>query len=281
MTSDDVLPGEGPRDSGGPDDGRAVDDILDGRRRAGTEDEMAVDRLVRALRAPGTAEELRGLEATTAAFVAARAAAAAPVLTVVGGRPRRSVTAGIAVATALATVALGGVAAAAYTGSLPRPLQVVAHDVIGAPAAPSDQQAAGPAAGSTTASRPSSGSGPAVTPGAPALLGLCTAFRDRGPSSAPTGSTAYRQLFAAARDAGTTIDGYCATVLPSSSHHPSATPGTRHSPTQHPATPRSSTPMAAPRSVVATGSGTRPSDAPSAGMLTTRSSAAGDKGVGR
>ena len=255
MTSDDVSPGGIPRDAGAPDDGWATEDLLAGHRRAETEDEMALDRLLGALRAPGTADELRGLEAASAAFVRARAGAVtAPALVAVGGRARRSVAAGAAVAAVLATVSVGAAAAAAYTGSLPRPLQQAAHQVIGAPApeaAGSDEPSTSDRPTSSGPTRSATGSGPAVAPGAPALFGLCTAFRDRGPNAVPTGSVAYRDLLAAAAAAGTDIDHYCTGVLPAGSHGPSVTPSGRPTvrPTPSHATPDRPTPSRKPSDV--------------------------------
>lgn len=227
---------------------------------------MTLDRLLTALRAPGTADELRGLDAATAAFVQARAeAATAPALVAVGGRARRSVAAGVAVAAVLATVSVGAAAAAAYTGNLPRALQEAAHQVIGAPAPQStetpdaDQHPSGNVSTKSLPSGSPSGSGPAVSSGAPALFGLCTAFRDRGPSAVPTGSVAYRDLLAAAHAAGTDIAGYCAGVLPGGSHRPTVTPSS-HKPTARP------TPKATPR-VTPTARPTpsrKPSEAPRA-----------------
>ena len=208
---------------------------------------MALDRLLAALSAPGTAEELSGLEAATAAFTRVRADAAPTSHVAVGGRTRRSVAAGVAVAAVLATVSVGAAAAAAYTGSLPGPLQAAAHAVIGAPAPESPEAAATDErtgdASPSSASGSSHGNGPAVTPGAPALFGLCTAFRDRGPSAVPTDSVAYRDLLAAATAAKTDIAGYCAGVLPGGSHGPSGTPG---SPTARPTPSGKATPDARP-----------------------------------
>ncbi|MDQ0798915.1 protein tyrosine phosphatase [Arthrobacter sp. SLBN-112] len=116
------------------------------------------------------------------------------------------------------TIAVGGTAAAAYTGTLPASLQQSSHELIGAPA-----PAAGPAAeeqkpetathGKTSnpadppappAERPSAG--PDAT--GPAAFGLCTAFSSGGLDPA---STAYQSLSAAA-NGSTGIAAYCASV---------------------------------------------------------------------
>jgi hypothetical protein len=287
MTWDDVSPGGTPHDRGVAADDLVVDDLLDGRRRAETEDEMSLDRLLGALRAPGTADELRGLDAAVAAFVQARAEAAAapaPVLVAVGGRNRRSVAAGVAVAAMLATVSMGAAAAAAYTGSLPRPLQEAAHAVLGAPAPEADAAEAdgaeadgagrAPVTAASTASGPTGsalGVGPSVTAGAPELFGLCTAFRDRGPSAVPTGSVAYRNLLAAASAAGKDIQTYCTGVLPGGSHGPSVTPSGR--PTAHPTPSRKPTAHPTPTR--------KPTDVPRSQAPAPRSSAAKGSAPGR
>jgi hypothetical protein len=275
VTSDDVPFGGTPSIGGVPDDDRTTEDLLAGRRRAGTEDEMTLDRLLDALRAPGTVDELAGLEATSAAFRRARAeASAAPALVAVGGRARRSVTAGVAVAAVLATVSMGAAAAAAFTGSLPRPLQHVAHQVIGAPDAENAETHDAAPADRTSASGPSGsadGSGPAVTPGAPALFGLCTAFRDRGPSAVPTGSVAYQDLLAAATAAGKDIASYCADALPAGSRGPSVTPSGRPSVRPTPSTKPTERPSPS----------RKPSDVPRSDAASTRASAAGDNAAGR
>ncbi len=147
----------------------------------------------------------------------------------------------------LATVSMGAAAAAAYTGSLPRPLQEAAHAVLGAPGSRADDAGSAgadraPATAASTASGPAGsalGVGPSVTAGAPELFGLCTAFRDRGPSAAATGSVAYRNLLAAATAAGKDIATYCAGVLPGGSHGPSVAPSGK--PTAHPTPSRKPT----------------------------------------
>ncbi len=130
-------------------------------------------------------------------------------------RPRR---AGIrlAVATAaVAAVAAGGGALAAYTGDLPAPMQQLAHDVIGAP----------PAAGG--APQPDLGR-PGTTPlPGNAAAGLCRAYeqalthRHAGPNS-----VMFRKLAAAAGGAGQ-VPAYCARL---------AAPG--HPANGHPAHPQ-------------------------------------------
>ncbi|HSN12130.1 MAG TPA: hypothetical protein VLS51_08490, partial [Propionibacteriaceae bacterium] len=244
MTSDDVSRARAAV-GGGPDDDPSLEELLGGGRRPETEDDMTVDRLLRALRAPGTVEELRGLEAATEAFVSARAeVTAAPALAAVGGRARRPLTtAAAAVAAVVASVAFAGAAAAAYTGSLPRPAQEFAHQLLGAPApgddashpaaAPDGTESQGSESHGTATQSSSQPVGPDASSGAPALFGLCTAFGDRATSAAATGSTAYQNLLAAATAAHQTVSDYCKGVTaPASSHQPGA--ATSHGPTSHP-----------------------------------------------
>ncbi|MBT2514363.1 protein tyrosine phosphatase [Arthrobacter sp. ISL-30] len=127
------------------------------------------------------------------------------------------------------TLAAGGTAAAAYTGTLPAPLQQTAHDFIGAPAAaqdskaPQDSKAAQnskaedhkPDADSHgKASKPADApeSRPNATPvgpdaSGPAAFGLCKAFTNGGLDSS---STAYKSLATAAGNDD--IATYCKSV---------------------------------------------------------------------
>jgi hypothetical protein len=97
-------------------------------------DELPPD-LVAALRAPGSAEELADEAWYVGAFRQQQQTVLAPVVPAQRGPRRLNVrrlgTGGTAVVVA---VALTGGVAAAYTGSLPDPVQSFAHVVIGAPA---------------------------------------------------------------------------------------------------------------------------------------------------
>ena len=90
-----------------------------------------------ALRSGPTDDELAGEARVLAEFRhAAGVVARAPA----PHRPRRITSlagARAAVAAAVAALSLGGLATAAYAGMLPAPVQRLAHDTIGAPAAPS------------------------------------------------------------------------------------------------------------------------------------------------
>lgn len=132
------------------------------------------------------------------------------------------------------TLAVGGAAAGAYTGTLPAPLQESAHTIIGAqvPAAASDSGGQKSAAASHgKASRPADASlGPstsdaAVGPDAtgPAAFGLCTAFTNGGLDPA---SVAYKSLAAAAKGSAD-IAAYCRSVPTpgQSANHRTESPG--------------------------------------------------------
>jgi hypothetical protein len=141
----------------------------------------------------------------------------------------------IASAAAAGVLTLGGTAAAAYTGSLPAPLQDVAHHVIGAPAADASQATAESAPETSTedATRttPTDSATPTGTPSSgpdatgPAAFGLCNAFTHGGLA---TTSVAYAALVKAADGAGKVAD-YCAKVS-----HPGATARPGGSPTSQP-----------------------------------------------
>ncbi len=107
--------------------------ILDESRRADLAGaDAALADVLLAIRAPATDDELSGLDAAMAAFVAR---SEAPTPRAWARLARR--LAAVPVATLLASgglVAVGGMAAAAYTGTLPAGLQDLAHRAIGAPA---------------------------------------------------------------------------------------------------------------------------------------------------
>jgi hypothetical protein len=205
-----------------------------------------------ALSAPPTSSELRGEQQAMAAF---RVAMSADLTTTsprsASPRRRRAFALGsltgvnLLVAGVAAAVPVGGLAAAAYTDSLPRALQSFAHRTVGAPA-----PHVTPSSAATHAHSPrgyGQSSAPASTPGSPAgsaspkapvgpdasaaaAHGLCTAWSHGGLSPH---STAYTSLaHAAGTPAGITT--YCAGVLAPA---PSATPTPRTTHPTHPAHP--------------------------------------------
>ena len=101
-------------------------------------DEQAVAKLLAAASAPPSASELSGEARAVAAYTATRPATTGPRHARHALRRPRLVLSprvghGVAAAAALGALTVGGMAAAAYTGSLPGSIQRLAHDHIGAP----------------------------------------------------------------------------------------------------------------------------------------------------
>ncbi len=236
----------GPGPSQAPDDDGAISDVDRERVR------MAA--VVDALRQPGTAAELADEASYLRAFDEATTAARKPTRTIVIGT-RAAVAAGVLVLAA-------ATGAAAYTGSLPGPLQRAAHSAIGAPAAdqgsddgtdqagddptgsPTDTPTGSP---SETATETPTGGTTSHSPVGPdatgaAAFGLCTAWSKGGLA---TTSVAYRNLSTAAGGPDG-ITAYCASIVkpgsgsthgggsPTSHPHGSPTSHPHGSPTSHP-----------------------------------------------
>ena len=228
-----------------------LDRLLDGsvgRGELTAEDAALVDVLA-AVTAPPSAADLVGFEAALAAFVAAHERDATPVVPAATGSrlSRRLRALPVAAVTAVAGVlTVGGLAAAAYTGSLPPTLQDIAHRTIGAPgsgpgAGTPTRLGSGRSAGATPA--PVTSPGPVVAPppsGAPgasapgpssvaSAAGLCEAFSHGGLAE---GSPAYRTLESAA--AGHDVVAYCAGLLGT----PTSPAPARPTPSRRASTPR-------------------------------------------
>jgi hypothetical protein len=252
MSGPDVPP-SGTPSRGVPAPQQSLEEILTGARVPETEDEMSLLALTEALSAPARPDELASLEADVAAFGAARRealAARAVVVPLAARRRRPAALAAAAVAGVTASVLLVGTAAAALTGSLPDPLQRVAHDLVGAPlpdTASETATAARTQGRSTTAAQPV---GPDAATSAAAVVGLCRAFGDRDASVPASGSTAYAALKAAADAKGLTVAQYCAGVLatakptaPGQTKKPATPPGQTTKPSTPPGqTKKPSTP---------------------------------------
>jgi hypothetical protein len=153
------------------------------------------------------------------------------------------------------SLSIGGVAAAAVTGTLPGPFshatQVAASQ--SASADPSDTAEPSESADPTDSGSPSSSasptgtdapSGPAAPTGTgatgpvgpdatgPAAFGLCHAFGgDKAARKADSPSVAYRNLLAAATASGQTVEAYCATILGVSLPTATADPSSSTAPT--------------------------------------------------
>jgi hypothetical protein len=159
--------------------------------------EQVISELLAAASAPPSTSELSGEPRAVAAFAASRPATTGPRHARLVIRRRRPavgprVSHGLAAAAALGALTLGGVAAAAYTGSLPSSIQKLAHDHIGAPhGRPPHPQAA-----STSSRRPKPTatalrSGGAGNPGQPGLSAVTPTPRPTpsGPGRRSTSST--------------------------------------------------------------------------------------------
>jgi hypothetical protein len=141
--------------------------------------EQVISELLAAASAPPSASELSGEPRAVAAFAASRPATTAPRHARHAIRRRRSavgprVSHGLAAAAALGALTMGGVAAAAYTGSLPSSIQKLAHDHIGAPhgRSPHPQPASTASRSKTTATALRSGG--AGNSGQPPLTAVTT-----------------------------------------------------------------------------------------------------------
>jgi hypothetical protein len=171
-------------------------------------------------------------------------------------------TAKAAAAAGAAAIALGGgVAAAAYTGTLPAPAQQFAHGVIGAPSPQPSHRPGTPQpshrAGTPQATPARTDAGGPDAAG-PAAFGLCTAYAHaKAHGTASQKAVAFRNLAAAAGGAAK-IAAYCAAVPhpggPQPGQPPSAPTHPAGQPTSHPTGKPSSAPNPHP-----TG---RPSSAP-------------------
>ena len=173
-------------------------------------------------------------------------------------RSLTSLTARAAAAAAVAATALGGVAAAAYTGALPAPAQQFAHGVIGAPSPPpgdrpgAPQPSHRPGAPQATPARPDA-AGPDAA--GPAASGLCTAYAHaKAHGTASQKAVAFRNLAAAAGGAAK-IAAYCIAVPHPGNSQPGQ-PAPAH-PAGHP-----SHPTGKPSSHPTPHQGRRPSSAP-------------------
>ena len=179
-----------------------------------------------------------------------------------GYRRPRSITLVLtakAAAAAVAVSALGGAAAAAYTGVLPAPAQRLAHNAIGAPL---PKPAHSPATPQASPTRPAA-AGPDDT--GPAALGLCTAYAHaKADGTGPQKGVAFRNLAAAAGGAAK-IDAFCAAAShPGSTQAPTPSPPSGKPASHHTGKP-SSRPASHPAgkpSVKPTHPSGKPSSAP-------------------
>ena len=184
--------------------------------------------------APGHADELTGLAAAVSWFE-----------DVTPARPRRKLgfLGSRLVAPFVSAVAVGGIALAAATNSLPSSAQRLAHTTLGAPAPPAEDHVK-PTASAHGSSEATDSATPGGTP-SPSLLGLCRAYAagqktDHGKA---LDNPAFAYLISKAGGRAN-VPAYCATVLanaPGSRPSPHPTPHATPHATHKPAPPRQAT----------------------------------------
>lgn len=200
------------------------------------DDVRALSDLLSAMRAPARPQELGGEVLAVAAFAAAKEKTVVmekAALKEKGNviRLPRHLGPKVGAATAVAMLALTGVAAAAVTGTLPAPLQSFVHSKIGVIAAPATAKPlAGKPVTAPTTPAPTPSSSPTPVPvvsatpaptahgvgplvGGSSTAGLCHAFGNRRNSSSAAHSSAARNLQAAAAAAGESVEAFCAPYL--------------------------------------------------------------------
>jgi hypothetical protein len=196
--------------------------------------DSALARLLADASAPAQPHEVDGLSAALTAFSASQPSPRrSPVKTLLA-----SLLAAKALSIGAAAAAIGGIALATATGSLPTAAQNAAHDWVNAPAAASAHSAALDDEADPTSSATPSDS-PSATP-SPSLVGLCRAY-GAGVATAKgkaLDNPAFTVLITAAggKDA---VAAYCTGVLADAAGKPSAlpTPTNTHKPATHPAQP--------------------------------------------
>jgi hypothetical protein len=186
--------------------------------------------------APAMAAELAGLDGALTAFAAATGGAT-PLR-----RPLARPLLRAGVAAAAATVLFAGTAAAAYTESLPEPLQQIAHNTIGAPQPGSGaieaddddadgqqdddadgQQVAQPGSTATTPAGPTALPTPSAGFAGNSAAGLCRAWTNRN-GDVNERSAVFRSLVALA-GGPTQVPGYCADLPDKATGKSGAAPG--------------------------------------------------------
>jgi hypothetical protein len=207
------------------------------------------DPLVRALTAGGSAAELAGEDAAVAAF---RAAARRP-------RRRHIGRLGTGATTIVVAVALSGGVAAAYTHSLPEPLQSVAHGLLGPVGVPAPAAPHHPTRLATVASGP--GHARTLTGGAGTTPPPASPSATPTPVGPPVASRPHRSAAGPARPSPSAVATLLAPAEPSppSSPSPSPTPSPTPSlsPTPAPPPPPAALVAAAARRRVVVGHGDR------------------------
>ncbi len=243
--------------------GVALDRLLAGdfATEPATPEVQALADLLSTAAGPPSDRELAGQAAAVAAFARERDLGGhRRPAAVARGRSMLATFLGtkLAAAAAAGAIGFGGLAAAAYAGALPEPIQDFAHQTVGVPAAtghhtdPGNQSSAHRPSDASEHAKAGQSSGP-VGPDATGSTryGLCTAFAQAKAENGQvdTKSVAYRALVEAAGGADN-IDQFCAGVAApgegsSSAGVPSSDAASEHAtaaptdmPSQAPTTPQ-------------------------------------------
>jgi hypothetical protein len=211
---------------------------------------LLVADLVSSLGGPAMADELGGFTVASAAYRRRYAASPRHHRTLRWRPAMLGTLAGTKIVTALAAgaVALGGLGAAAYAGTLPDSAQDVAHNLIGAPSGH------GKGHGKGLNKHNGTETGGPVGPDAtgPAAYGLCTAYEHaKVHGQSVDHSVAFANLAEAAGGANK-IDQYCASIpRPSGAAESAETGGaaTNHATSKPKSAPTSSHPAGKPSTV--------------------------------
>jgi hypothetical protein len=200
----DDMPNLRPRPEQAARDEDGLDRLLSGfppLSDAPAESRLVAD-LLTALSAPAIGDELRGSASALHAYRARFGMSRRPLLRTWRPAVVTSVFASkLLVAGAAGAVAVGGLAAAAYSRALPDPAQNVAHQLIDAPSVPHPHDTPG-----------KSGTPVGPDPTGPAAFGLCNAYAHATAHGQAVGhSVAFRNLATAAGGAAN-IDAFCAKV---------------------------------------------------------------------
>jgi len=172
-----------------------------------------VAEVLAALRAGPAGDELAGEQAALSQF---RQQAGVSVLPRRSRRRRPVMLIAALAATAAVSLAVIGLSLDAYSGGLPGPIQRIAHDAIGAPAAGTEQSTSAspiPVPSGTPPGRPGVGPPPGHGGTTGALSQLCASYQGTHGRGGGVGrSTAFHELITAAGGAGK-IPVFCARVL--------------------------------------------------------------------
>jgi hypothetical protein len=143
-------------------------------------------------------------------------------------------------ATAAVTAALVAVGLGAFTGGLPRPVQRLAHAVIGAPAPVTEQTvSASPVPAGLPSGHHGTGQQPGHSQAPSSLTRLCTSYQqEHGHGGGIGRSEGFHELIKAAGGAGK-ISAFCATVLhPGTAPHPKPKKPKQAKPPEKPKKPK-------------------------------------------